>query len=125
MLCAPPSLDYESCWSCSQCSIQSLVCPFPIFWSLTVTGSTYVAKVMLFLLFGSICAAVIKNSKNKPQFSFMKLKSVLIIVSNHVLNSFGVRPFLLSHSIAAYGTTASLRNLSVVMFVMPVVSHMA
>ena len=26
----------------------------------------------------------------------MKLTSVLIIVSNHILNSFGVRPFLLS-----------------------------
>ena len=78
-----------------------------------------------FLSFGSICAADIENSKNKPQSSFMKLTSVIIIVSNNILNSFGVRHFLLSHSTNAYGTTASLGNLSVVKFVMPVVSHTA
>ena len=80
------------------------------FGSVTVTGSTSMANILLFLSFGSICAAAIENSKNQPQSSFMKLISVLIIVSDHILNSFGVRPFLLSHSTNAYGTTASLGN---------------
>ena len=88
------------------------------FGSVTVTGSTYMARTLLFLLFGSICAAAIENANNKSQSTFMKLTYVLIIFSNHILNSFGLSPFLLGHSTTAYVTTSSLGNLSVVKFVM-------
>ena len=50
----------------------------------------------VFWLFGSICAAAIEISKNKPQSSFMKLTSVIIIFSNHILNAFGVALFYLA-----------------------------
>ena len=90
-----------------------------------MTGSTYMSRKLLFLSFGSICAAAIENAKNNYQSSFLKLTSVLIISSNHNLNSLGVRPFLLSHSTTAYGTTASLGKFTVVKFFLTVVSHTA
>ena len=96
---------------------------FQNFGSVTVTGSTSMAKTLIFLSFGSICAAAIENAKNKSQSAFLLLTSVLIIFYNHTLNSLGVCPFLLSHPTIAYGTTASLGKLTVVKFVIPVVSH--
>ena len=59
---------------------------FQNFGSVKVTGSASMAKVLLFLSFGSIYAAAIENLKNKSQSSFMKLTSVIILVSNHILN---------------------------------------
>ena len=91
------------------------------FGSVAVTGSTYMARTLLFLSFGSICAAAIENVKNNSQSSLFQLTSVLTIYSNHTLNSLGVRPFLLNHSTTAYGTTASLDNFTVVKFFLPVV----
>ena len=82
------------------------------------------ANILIFLSFGSICAAAMENSKNKAQSSFMKLTSVLILVSNHILDLVGVRPFLLNHYTNVYGTTARLGNLSDVKFFMLVVYHM-
>ena len=93
--------------------------------SMMVTGSNSMAKKLLFLLFGSICVAAIENAKNKSQSSFMSLTSVLIFFFNRILNSFVVHPISISHSTTSYGTTASLGNLNVVKFVIPVVSHMA
>ena len=69
---------------------------FQNFRSVTVTGSTSMAKILIFLSLWSIHAAAIENLKNKSQAFFMKLTYVLIIVSNHILNSFGVRPFYLA-----------------------------
>ena len=46
--------------------------------SVTVTGFTSMAKILLFS-FVSICAAAIENLKNKYQYFFMKLPSVHII----------------------------------------------
>ena len=52
---------------------------FQNFGSVTVTGSTSMAKILIFLSFGSILDSAIENSKNKPQSYFMKLTSILII----------------------------------------------
>ena len=97
---------------------------FQNFGSVAVTVSTSMARTLLFFSFGSIYTAAIANAKNNSQSYLWQLTYVLIISSNHNLNSLGVWPLLLSHSTTAYGTTAILGNFIVVRFVLPVVSHM-
>ena len=59
---------------------------FQNFGSVEVTGYTSMDRTLLFLSFGSICAAAIANSKNNSQSSLWKLPYVLIISSYHTLN---------------------------------------
>ena len=66
---------------------------FQNFGSVTVTGYTSMARILLSLLFGSIYAAAIENANNNSKSSFLQLTSVLIISSNHIPNSLGFRPF--------------------------------
>ena len=92
---------------------------------MAVTRSTYISKKLFFLLFGFIYAAAIENAKNNSQSPFLKLTSVIIISSNHTLNSIGVRPLLLFQPTTVYGTASSIEIFTIVKFILPVVSHMS
>ena len=98
---------------------------FQNFGSVAVTGSTSMAKTLLFLSFGSICTSTIENTKNDSQSYIFQLTSVLVISSKRTLNSLGVSLFLISHSTTIYGTTEILGKFTVVKFLLPVVSYMA
>ena len=59
---------------------------FQNFGYVAVTGSTSMARTLLFLSLGSVYTSAIVNSKNNSQSSLWQLPYILLISSNHTLN---------------------------------------